>query len=272
MLQKIRSNRKGVTLLELLVASVIALIATGAALEVYINQQRNWLAQENITDMQQNGRAAVDEIVYHLRQAGYHIPQGLEALYATNTDPDSLTIVYLSDPICEASLTDSMSMVSSEIELDPDSIGCFDADTWAFIYDPITETGEFFLITGVEVATGHIQHTTMDLSREYPGGSIVYLIDVVTFYVDNTTDSLHPRLMIQRQDGVPHIYADNIEDLQFSYTMTHGAVVDSFVASRLVREVNVTVVARTERADFIKGEDFVRDTFSTSVFLRNLSF
>ena len=60
MIRKIRSN-KGVTLLELLVASVIALIATGAALEVFISQQKGWLAQENISDMQQNGRAGIDE-------------------------------------------------------------------------------------------------------------------------------------------------------------------------------------------------------------------
>lgn len=267
---KLKSNR-GVTLIELLVASVIALIATGAALELYVSQQQGWIAQENITDMQQNGRAAVDELVYHIRQAGYHIPPALEAIYASNTNPDTITLVYLSEPICNAYMVDAMSSPSDDIECDPDSITCFEADTWAYIYDPITESGEFFLITEVQQASGLLKHGTMSLSKAYADSCHVYSIDVVTFFVDNTTDPDHPRLMIERADGIPQIYADNIEDLQLTYTLAHGAVVDTLISSQLVREVNIELVARTEREDEI-ADGFVRDTFVTSVFTRNLAF
>lgn len=270
MLEKIRSNR-GITLIELLVASVIALIATGAALEVYINQQKNWLTQENITDMQQNGRAAIDEIAYHARQAGYRLPPMLEAIYAANSNPDTITFIYLREPTCDCALTDPMPQPSAELKLSPDSISCFMDDTWAYIYDPFALDGEFFLITEVQVASGHLQHNTMTFSKKYPAGSKVYMIDVVTFYVDNTTDSLHPALMYQRFDQ-PSIYADNIEDLQFTYRLSHGVIVDTLISASIVREVNIEVVARTDRQDNEILDDYIRDTFRTTVYLRNMDF
>ena len=271
MLQKIKSN-KGLTLIELLVAATIALICTGAALELYISQQRGWLAQENITDMQQNGRAAIDELAFHIRQSGYHIPYCIDAIWASNSDPDTITVIYMKEPQCNATMIDAMDQPTSDIECESDSVGCFEDNTWAYIYDPVAEEGEIFFISQVQHASGQIQHSTMALSKAYPIGSQIFVIESSTFFVDNTTDSLNPKLMVQYQDGVPHIYADNIEDLQFKYGMTYGAEVDTFVSSRLVREVGITLIARTENVDYITGQDFVRDTFETSVFVRNLAF
>jgi hypothetical protein len=271
MFKKINST-VGVTLIELLIASVIALISTGAALELYISQQKGWLSQENISDMQQNGRAGIDEIVYHARQAGYHIPPGLEAIYAADANPDTITFVYLKEPMCDGRLTSAMPKPSSELKLVPDSLDCFVSDTWAYIYDPASDYGEFFEITHVQDAAGHLQHNTMDLSIAYPAGSVIFMIEVATFYIDNTTDTLHPKLMIERADGKPNIYADNIEDLQFTYTMTYGAVVDVPNIASYVREINIELVARTDRLDFLLEDDYVRDTLHTSVFVRNLAF
>jgi len=270
MLSKMRSNI-GVTLIELLVASVIALICTGAALELYISQQKSWLTQENITDMQQNGRSGMDEIVYHARQAGYRLPPGLDAIIGSNSNPDSVTFIYLKDPICKCALLNTMSNVTSDLQLPSDSVGCFDADTWAYIYNPVTEAGEYFLISGIEEASGVMHHTSMPFSHVYPAASQVYLIDMATFFVDDVTDSLHPRLMFQRF-GQPSIYADNIEDLQITYTLAHGAVVDSFITASNVREVNIELVARTDKINPARGDDYLRDTFFTSVYLRNMDF
>jgi hypothetical protein len=190
----------------------------------------------------------------------------------TNSDPDTITLVYLMEPVCDAALINPMSQPSSQLETQPNTIDCFEMDTWAYIYNPATEAGEFFLITDVQDATGRIQHSTMSLSTAYPAGSMILMVEMVTFYVDNTTDPEHPKLMIERMDGVPHIYADNIEDLQVSYTLGHGAVVDQFVTPYNVREVNLLLTARTNRHDFITGEDFVRDTFATTVYVRNIAF
>jgi len=271
MIQKIKSQ-KGITLLELLIASVIALICTGAALELYISQQKGWLAQENISDMQQNGRASIDELVYHIRQAGYNLPGSLDPIIGVNSDPDTITLLYLMEPACRVSLIENMPMPSSVLKSDPYTVDCFQQDTWAYIHDPTSNHGEFFYITQVQNSVGQIQHGLADLSIAYPLGSEIYMVEVVSFYIDNISDSSNPRLMIQRLDGVPHIYADNIEDLEVSYTLAHGAVVDAFLSPYNVREVNLMLVARTDRYDFIKGEDYVRDTFATSVYVRNIGF
>ena len=268
---KIKSTR-GITLLELLIASVIALLVTGAALEVYLNQQKGWLAQENISDMQQNSRAAMEEIVFHLMQAGYNLPVGVEAILASNSNPDTITMVYASEPPCNASLLNAMATVHSELELDPDSVGCYHGDSWAYIHDPVTGEGEYFYISDVQQASGEIYHSTMPLTKVYPAGSNINVFEMATFYIDDTSDSLHPKLMLERMDGVPQIYADNIEDLQFTYTLAYGAVVDTLVTSSIVREVNIELVSRTDNLDPIQEDDYARDTLRTTVFVRNLSF
>jgi type II secretory pathway pseudopilin PulG len=270
MFKKISSNT-GITLIELLVAAVIALICTGAALELYVNQQQNWIKQENITDMQQNGRAAIDELAYHARQAGYLLPPRLDAIYASDANPDTITFTYLKEPVCNCALTDPMPQPSSELKLSPDSVGCFVDSTWAYIWDPFAEEGEYFLITHVQDDAGHLQHNIAPLSKKYPAGSVVYVIEVVTFYVDDSTDAAHPRLMYQRFAS-PHIYADNIEDLDFSYKLAHGSVVNTLPVGASVREVNIELVARTDRVDDEILHDYIRDTLRTSVYLRNLDF
>jgi len=192
--------------------------------------------------MQQNGRAAIDEIVHHARQAGYNTPPGLEAIIASDANPDTVTFVYLQEPMCNSRLTGAMSSPTSELLMVADSLDCFEADTWAYISDPATMIGEFFEITEVQDATGEIYHASMALSQAYPAGSQVYMVESSTFYIDNITDSLHPRLMIENEDGVSHIYADNIEDLQLTYTLAHGAVADTFITSSIVREINIMLV------------------------------
>ena len=58
-MRRLLNSKAGFTLLEILIASIIGLIATAAAVEIYIHQHKNWIIQEGISDLQQNGRAAM---------------------------------------------------------------------------------------------------------------------------------------------------------------------------------------------------------------------
>ncbi len=66
-------DEKGITLVELLVAVLITFIVGSAALEFYASQHNQWLAQTDISDMQQNVRALLDELTKNIRSAGYGI-------------------------------------------------------------------------------------------------------------------------------------------------------------------------------------------------------
>lgn len=82
-------DEKGMTLVELLIAVLLTFIVGSAALEFYASQHNQWLAQTDISDMQQNVRALIDELSRNIRSAGYGIMAGHPSIRVT---PDTLTI------------------------------------------------------------------------------------------------------------------------------------------------------------------------------------
>jgi len=273
MLRRIKSNA-GVTLLEVLIAAIIGMIATGAAVELYVHQHKNWMIQDGVSNLQQNGRAAVDEIASKVRMAGYGVMPGLEAIISRQasgtTDPDSITLVFLHEPMCTSTVADPMPQPSSELKVQGD-ISCFQDGQYCYIYDPFADEGEFFVITHVQEAAFHLQHNIAPLSKCYPSGSQLYTYDVFRYFVDYSMDSTHPLLMRQEYDNWPDIYADDISDLQILYHMTDGTVLDTITMARYVRQVDIEVVARTKDQDLLL-EDYRYDTLRTSVQVRNLAF
>ena len=82
-------GEKGVTLVELLIALLMTFIVGSAALEFYVSQHNQWLTQTDISDMQQNARALIDELSRNIRSAGYGILFGHPSIRVTS---DTLTI------------------------------------------------------------------------------------------------------------------------------------------------------------------------------------
>jgi len=67
----VKSNKKGFTLIELLIAMAITGIVAGAIFTAFQSQQKSYLIQDQVTEMQQNLRAAMDIMVRDIRMAGY---------------------------------------------------------------------------------------------------------------------------------------------------------------------------------------------------------
>jgi len=187
-----------------------------------------------------------------------------------DTNPDTIALVFLDEPACTATLSADMPQPSSELKCAGADLSCFQEDTWAYIFDPIADSGEFFYITNVQISAEHLQHNTAKLSKQYPKGSQIFVLDYRKYYIDTSTDSLRPTFMLAANGADPIIYADNIVDLQFQYVMANGAVKDTVAVDRYVREVGIKVVARTEKSDLFLN-DFRYDTLTTSVMVRNLS-
>jgi len=81
-------NQRGVSLIEILIGSLISLIIAAAVMEFYITQHNQWLTQEKISDMQQNGRAVMEELTRQVRSAGY----GMSANPFYRINGDTLTV------------------------------------------------------------------------------------------------------------------------------------------------------------------------------------
>ena len=265
------SNSKGATLIELLAALIITGIIITAAFRIYLTQQKGWIIQRQVSDMQHNARSSLRELTHKIRMAGYRLPDGIDAITPSNTNPDTITITFRTTELCDANLEDAMPLPSSELKCGGSDLSCFQADEWAYIYDPNTQTGEFFYITHVQYAAGHIQLNTMDLSKAYPEGSTVLKMEQVKYYVDNTTNPDLPCLMIQQPWRDSIIYASGIEDLQFIYTLADGSTSNEPTSPSLIREIEITLTARTERRDLQFEGDYRRRVLKSKVHIRNLA-
>lgn len=68
--QKIRHSDQGFTIVELLIAMVVALLAMGAIYSTFLNQHKSYVIQEETAAMQQNIRAAMFYMQREIRMAG----------------------------------------------------------------------------------------------------------------------------------------------------------------------------------------------------------
>ena len=81
----VKSNEKGFTLVELLVAMAITGIVAGAIFTAFQSQQKSYLVQDQVAEMQQNLRAGMDIMVRDIRMAGYS--QGAPGFGITDIRP-----------------------------------------------------------------------------------------------------------------------------------------------------------------------------------------
>jgi len=64
-------NRKGVTLIELMVAMVIAALVIAGIYRIFISQTKVYAVQEQVTEVQQNTRTAMEVMLADLRMTGF---------------------------------------------------------------------------------------------------------------------------------------------------------------------------------------------------------
>jgi prepilin-type N-terminal cleavage/methylation domain-containing protein len=112
----------------------------------------------------------------------------------------------------------------------------------------------------------------------YPATSATR-IWMVTYYLDNLTDPLHPRLMRESNFNPPQVVSESVETLQFSFNMVDGTnpspvnqrnvpVNDS---ENQIRSVNVYLGSRS--AMVAAGSNkFLRTNQSTQVALRSMAY
>jgi type IV pilus assembly protein PilW len=67
----LKNNEQGFTMVELVVGLAISLILMGIAVKIFLVQQRAYNVQGQLSEMQQNIRAATDMIVRETKMAGY---------------------------------------------------------------------------------------------------------------------------------------------------------------------------------------------------------
>jgi len=68
------NRERGFTLIELLIAMALGLVVIASLASTFVIQQKTYNAQEQIAEMTQNGRAAMDMMTREIRMTGYGAP------------------------------------------------------------------------------------------------------------------------------------------------------------------------------------------------------
>lgn len=235
-------EQTGVTILEVLITLGIAGIIITAVFKAYLTQHENYMTQDIVTNIQQNARVVIDELSRHIRMAGNKLPQGVPALVAANTDPDTITLSYRISG-CEAELSETMTSYGSVIKCVGD-VSCFHDEQWAYIFEPDSGGGELFQISTVDNGARYLYHGAVPLSRAYSDNALVVVIQQLKYFVDNVTDPEHPQLMLQILGHPPKVFAENINDFQLQYILKNNMVVDQPLLLEKIREVKLSITGQ----------------------------
>jgi type IV pilus assembly protein PilW len=123
----IRGREQGMTLVELMVALVIGLVLTGGAIQVFLANRAAFAFNESMQRVQENGRFALDTLMFNSRMAGYlgclsgvnlfnnlnssttvpfNFAQAVTGFEATGTGPGSTFAAAAIDPSNSTTATD----------------------------------------------------------------------------------------------------------------------------------------------------------------------
>jgi len=263
-------ENKGLSLLELLIALVIAGVLLGALYRTFIGGQKIYTVQEGVADTQQYVRASIDQMVRNIRMAGSggnilsafgHINGVTSIITPVHSTNDSITIL-IADQV--STLTADAAKGSSQVTLNNPSSNF---NTGAKKY--LCLNGENNYV--VQSVSGNTVTLVSTLAEDHRSGELVYLIKAITYQLD-TTDATMPTMVKDEHTGLgSQVVAENIEKLKFHYTLSDGTVTDSPANPADIRMVKIDITARTRMPDpQLPGDGYRRRELNSFVNVRNM--
>lgn len=219
-----KCNERGFTIVEIMLATLLTSVIGIAALNFYSAEHNTLITQQNVSDMQQNLRASIDEITKRLRNAGANLPDGIQALEMSDANPDSLTIRYapFGGSLDVGDHTQKQQAAPIHVAKGSD-LSMFQVGMKVQLWHEGAKTPEWFTITNISTNNGsgweEIHHQGQPFLFDPQPGDKILILEELKYYVDNT-DTANPLLMLQRNGAPPNVFADNINDFQMSFLRT----------------------------------------------------
>ena len=285
-------NRKGITLIELLVALSISGILVAGVYRTFVSQQHTYTVQEQVVDMQQNFRLAINRMTREIRMANFgkqlYVNAGRTygdplyynddffkkggAMYGTfsnvvNPGVDSVTIVAGYQTLIPTTM--SLNATSGSNSIFVNDVSSFDTGTNQYISINGLESHR---IISIDVANKELQFPVWDtLTNAHQLGEPVFLVMAITYSIG----AFEGKSALLRDDNLglgPQPVAENIESLQFLYFDKDG---NPTANPPNIRMIQLTIVAITDKPDpelAKAGDGLRRRTLTTNIQLRNLLF
>ncbi len=284
-----RLAERGYSLVELMVVIVISMIITASIYAAYISQQRSFVAQDQVTEMNSTSRISLDLIANDIREAGFGLPDSggfdvngftqVLTLTDNNDGPDELTIVgsfrragTLCSNIGGAEIDPDdriLNIVLTPGREDQSYINTTDRSNISLAgiaYAKVTnvvETAEGIQVTlqdAVGVAFPRYTDADGDAVCDDGEGVPVYLVEDYTYRVVN--GQLQRVRRINSVDSDVDVIAENIEDLQIVLNANNDLVRVNILASTARPDPNFRGLgnppATIENRDFEATNDGLR--------------
>jgi len=255
-----RRHERGFSIIEMLIATVIMMAVTAATFGLMNPAHGMFVAQPEVSDMQQRLRIAVETLKKDLLMAGGGTYSGNNKLGSlgqyvatilpdregnVNADPpgtykctttfcsslgasDAITIMYVPPTSAQTTIRDAMPSQSSEIKVN-EQPGCPNGDELCgfkegmqvMIFDD-TGASDIFSITKVQTSALHMQHKGQDFSKAYAQNTYITQIAAATYWLK--TDTAAETYQLMRYDGyqTDAPIAENIVGMAFEYFAEPG--------------------------------------------------
>lgn len=257
------SIENGMTLIEVMVGSVVALMIVAAAYTILITSQKSTQTNDQVIETQQNVRIAMDMLSRDIKHAGYgmtgpvgacttgimpldHTPGG------TDTGPDSIRLVV---PV-GTSIAPAWNLASAvgggasipQITLTAGAVANMTTEAGGSLTGSVVTIAGIATATVTSVAGDTISFAAIPPPVAFPAGMPVYLLQCVTYSIGTTTAACGGNSPCLLRNGVS--VADGIEDIQFAYACDGCvAAVNGGVADRIID--NQGGAAGFDQADFV---------------------
>jgi prepilin-type N-terminal cleavage/methylation domain-containing protein len=283
-------NRKGMTLIELLVALSVSSILVAGVYRTFVSQQHTFSVQDQVVDMQQNVRLAINRMTRELRMANFGSPIYTNSDGSRNNEffnhggmvvNDGTNNVTFNDVINPGAGGTSITVVEGFQTLIPTtlSLTATAGSNSIFVNDVSsfdTTNKNYISINGLEshkisaIAGKELQFLGWDkLINDHQIGAKVYVVQAITYSIGQ----FEGKSCLLRNENLglgQQPVAENIENLQFTYFDANG---NPTVNPSDIRMIQVSIVARSDKtdADLAKVSDgFRRRTLTSNIKLRNL--
>ena len=263
-------NRKGITLIELLVALTISGILVAGIYRTFIHQQHTYTVQDQVVDMQQNVRLAINRMTRELRMAGFG-GGGVDgwaateffnhgAIYGVYTDivnpaggGTSVTVLEGYQTLIPTTLSTTANTSDNSISVN--NVSSFDTATRKYISINGTEAHH---IAAIDTAAKTITFPGWDKVKEthptvingVPVAVPIYLVQAITYSIG----MFEGKSCLLRDDNLgagpqpvaESIYLPDPSDLLFKYFDSSGI---ETADPALIRMIRATIVAMADKPD-----------------------
>lgn len=258
---------QGVTLIELMVGIVVALVVVVAAFTILTTSQKSTQANDQTVETQQNVRIAMDLLSRDIKHAGFgwtgpvgacttaitpldHTPAGAD------TGPDSVRLLV---PI-GTSIAPAWTLASAvggtattgfnSVTLTSGAVANMTTEAGGSLTGAVVSIAGVATTTVTAVAGNTISFAPIPPPVAFPAGMPVYLLQCVTYSIGTTTAACAGTSPCLLRNGVS--VADGIEDIQFAYACDGcNTAVNGGIADRVIDDQGGA--AGFDQADFVSN-------------------